>query len=222
MRWILILGVAANGCAPMPPAGDSARQREEAEYKAQQKQRADDAARLKKANEEQSAESEARRDERRQREREREAEADETRRQEAENRKAEAERAKAEKDEAESRRLRLLGPDGRRKTLLACYAEYVPTGCTETVSKVLAAADTDAERDKLIALNEKTLQQEFDKSVKPPPGDIVCRDLTVSDACVCGSKLSGCCSGHGGVLGCVERRPLRPEEKARGPGGWGN
>lgn len=115
----------------------------------------------------------------------------------------ERERSRQEGKEREAAHLRFLGPEGRRRELVACYEQHAPLECTDTVAKLLAAAADERERRSLIALNEKTMQRRFDTTRDPPVGQILCCDGAVSETCACGGKLKNCCPKRGGVCGCV-------------------
>jgi hypothetical protein len=114
------------------------------------------------------------------------------------------ERSRQEAKEREQAQMRFLGPEGRKRELVACYEQHAPIGCTDTVAKVLAATADDRERRSLIALNEKTMQRKFDTAREPIVGQILCCDGTISETCVCGAKLKNCCTRRGGVCGCTQ------------------
>ena len=116
----------------------------------------------------------------------------------------ERERSRQEAKEREKAQMRFLGPEGRRRELVACYEQQAPIGCVDTVANVLAATSDDRERRSLIALNEKTMQRKFDTAREPMVGQILCCDGTISETCVCGAKLKNCCTRLGGVCGCTQ------------------
>jgi hypothetical protein len=114
----------------------------------------------------------------------------------------ERERSKQDANDREAAHMRFLGPEGRRRDLVACYEQNGPIGCADTVAKLLAATSDERERRSLIALNEKTLQRLFDTAREPIAGQILCCDGTISETCVRGAKLKNCCKSRGGVCGC--------------------
>jgi hypothetical protein len=116
----------------------------------------------------------------------------------------ERERSRQEATERENAHLRFLGPEGRKRELVACYEQHAPIGCRDTVAKVLAASSDDRERRSLIALNEKTMQRKFDTAREPIIGQVLCCNGTIPETCVCGAKLKNCCTRHGGVCGCTQ------------------
>lgn len=124
----------------------------------------------------------------------------------------ERERTKQEASDREAAHRRFLGPEGRKKELVACYESRPPVECADTVAKLLAAASDDRERKALIALNEKTLQRLFDKPHEPFAGQLLCCDGAVSETCACGGKLKSCCAKRGGVCGCAV--PPAPGDQA--------
>jgi hypothetical protein len=126
---------------------------------------------------------------------------------------AEREQSRQEATEREKAHMRFLGPEGRRRELVACYEQHAPIGCGDTVAKVLAASADDRERRSLIALNEKTMQRKFDTAREPIVGRILCCDGTIPETCVCGGKLKNCCGRHGGVCGCTPGVGTKPEEQ---------
>jgi hypothetical protein len=113
------------------------------------------------------------------------------------------ERAKQEGRDREAAHLRLLGPEGRKRELVTCYERHSAIECTDTVAKLLVASSDDRERRALIALNEKTMQRQFDSRRMPSVGRILCCDGAVSETCACGGKLKNCCPRRGGVCGCA-------------------
>lgn len=113
------------------------------------------------------------------------------------------ERSKHEAKEREAAHFRFLGPEGRRRELVACYEQRGPIPCTDIVAKLLAASSDDRERRALVTLNEKTLQRHLDKAGAPIAGQLLCCDGTISETCACGGKLKNCCPRRGGVCGCV-------------------
>ena len=115
----------------------------------------------------------------------------------------ERERARQQAKDREAAQRRFLGPEGRKRELVTCYEQRPPTECVDTVAKLLAATSDDRERRALIALNEKTLQREFDTAREPIVGQILCCDGTISETCVCGAKLKNCCKLRDGVCGCT-------------------
>jgi hypothetical protein len=126
---------------------------------------------------------------------------------------AERERSGEEAKEREQAQMRFLGPEGRRRELVACYEQHAPIGCTATVAQVLAASSDDRERRSLIALNEKTMQRKFDTAHEPMVGQILCCDGTIPETCVCGAKLKTCCTRHGGVCGCTQGATTTAQEQ---------
>lgn len=112
---------------------------------------------------------------------------------------AEQDARAAKRREDELRYFRLVGPVAREKELRACLAERL--SCPDLLLTLLEVVDA-GERQKLLSLNERLLQQSFNSAPTPPRGSILCCDGTVSDSCVCGGRLQGCCSSHGGVCGC--------------------
>jgi hypothetical protein len=131
-----------------------------------------------------------------------------------EQQRSERERSKREAKEREAAHLRFLGPEGRKKELVACYERRIPIECTPTVADLLAAASDDRERRALITLNEKTMQRAFDKAPGPAVGQILCCDGAASTTCACGGKLKNCCPRRGGVCGCTAASP--PNAQASG------
>lgn len=125
----------------------------------------------------------------------------------------ERERSRQEAKEREQAQMRFLGPEGRKRELVACYEQHAPVGCVDTVAKVLAATTNDRERRSLIALNEKTMQRKFDTAREPLVGQILCCDGTISETCVCGAKLKHCCPRRGGVCGCTQVTTTQPPEQ---------
>ena len=115
----------------------------------------------------------------------------------------ERERTKQEASDREAAHRRFLGPEGRKRELVACYDSRPPIECSDTVAKLLAAASDERERKALIALNEKTLQRLFDKAREPFAGQLLCCDGAISETCACGGKLKNCCTRRGGVCGCA-------------------
>lgn len=162
---------------------------------------------------------------------------------------AELERAEAATTIRE-RTYRALGPNGRRDYLAACYAagqEVIapaileiesssaqPKSCALLLYLLMAAGESDAEGEALIAQAEKHLAETAPREATVPrrssssvsssahsstrassrsstddesdssSRSLLCCDGTLSPTCTCDGSHRGCCSHHKGVCGCAD------------------
>lgn len=119
---------------------------------------------------------------------------DELRRAEAETARIERELAAKQKAEADLGVAQHMKPWERTSAITAC----VKGGpCPVDEETLVQGATSDAERSQL-SRRLDSLVRARDRASAP----LLCADGTTSPSCTCGAPRRGCCSHHGGVVGC--------------------
>lgn len=114
--------------------------------------------------------------------------------QEAEEKRLAEERLQQEQADAAAK----MTPSQRRLAFTRCVQR---DECDLPADVLLASAKTQSEAKGLEATRDRIVAQREWASAP-----LLCADGTTSPSCTCGARRRGCCSHHGGVVGCSANR----------------